>query len=178
MVRSTDRVEALILTLAVVVALLAVPIAAAVGTAVHDARRDHYAGQAASRSLVSATITEVPTFADGPPHGATTVQALWSVGETEHTGALAAPTTSKVGDTVQIWVDNNTGKWSAEPTSTARAALEAVTAALLIWTGVAGAVLVLYIGTRATCDRIRFTRWQLGFADLVEHGDGRTRHHQ
>jgi hypothetical protein len=167
LVRRTDRVEALVLSLAVVVALLAVPIAAAVGTAVHDARRDHYAGQAATRSMVSATITEVPIFADGPPLGATTVQARWSVGGTEHSGALAAPATSKVGDSVQIWVDNNTGEWSAEPTSTARAALEAVTAALLIWTGVAGAVLVLYIGTRAACDRIRFTRWQLGFTALL-----------
>ena len=39
LVRASDRVEALVLVLAVVVSLLAAPIAAAVGTAVYDSRR-------------------------------------------------------------------------------------------------------------------------------------------
>ena len=45
LVRTTDRVEALVMVLTVVVSLLAVPIAAAAGTAVHDSRRLVYAEQ-------------------------------------------------------------------------------------------------------------------------------------
>ena len=43
LVRTTDRIQALVSVLTVVVTLLAAPIAAAIGTAVHDSRRDVYA---------------------------------------------------------------------------------------------------------------------------------------
>lgn len=174
LVRTMDRVEALILALAVVVSLLAVPIAAAAGTTVYDARRDHYTEQAATRSSVVATVTEVPTFRDGPPIGATTVQARWSVGGSEHTGAIAAPATAKVGDPAQMWVDNTTGAWAPAPASTTRAAAEAMTVALLMWLGAAGACMTLFVITRAVCRRTRFSRWQLGLDALVD-GDGHAR---
>jgi hypothetical protein len=41
-VRVTDRLEALVIVLAIVVSLLAAPVAGAVGTAVYDARRQQY----------------------------------------------------------------------------------------------------------------------------------------
>jgi hypothetical protein len=40
LLRASDRIEALVVALAVMVSLLAVPVAAAVGTAVHDSRGD------------------------------------------------------------------------------------------------------------------------------------------
>ncbi len=43
LVRTTDRIEALVSVLTVVVTLLAAPIAAAIGTQVYDSRRDIYA---------------------------------------------------------------------------------------------------------------------------------------
>ena len=60
LVRTTDRIEALVLVLAVAVSLLAAPIAAAVGTAVYDSRRQVYAEQADTRDTVAATVTDVP----------------------------------------------------------------------------------------------------------------------
>jgi hypothetical protein len=177
LVRNSDRIEALVLVLAVVVSLLAIPIAGAIGTVVHDSRRDHYAEQARNRSPVVATVTAVPTFSDGPPLGAITVPAQWSVGGTEHTGTLAAPSTAKIGDPIEIWVDNNNGAWVSAPTSTTRAAVEAVTVAVLIWLAVAGTATTLFITSRAACNRIRFARWQLGIDELVGHGGGHSRHH-
>ena len=56
LIRISDRVEALVLVLAVVVSLLAIPIAAAVGTAVHDSRSSLYAEQAQARRMVTATV--------------------------------------------------------------------------------------------------------------------------
>ena len=58
LLRASDRIEALVLALAVMVLLLAVPVAATVGTAVHDSRRDVYAQQHHTRHLVTATITD------------------------------------------------------------------------------------------------------------------------
>ncbi|MET0993627.1 MAG: hypothetical protein ABWY20_05890, partial [Mycobacterium sp.] len=46
LVRTIDRIEALVLVLAVVVSLIAAPIAAAVGTAVYDSSRQAYAEHA------------------------------------------------------------------------------------------------------------------------------------
>ena len=46
LIRAGDRVEALVVVFAVVVVLLAAPIAAAVGTAVYDSRSHLYAAQA------------------------------------------------------------------------------------------------------------------------------------
>ena len=58
LVRASDRIEAVVLVLAVVVSLLAAPIAAAIGTAVHDARRHVYIGQAQTRHTVAATVID------------------------------------------------------------------------------------------------------------------------
>lgn len=46
LVRGSDRLEAVIIVLAILVSLLAVPVAGAVGTAVYDARRAQYLTEA------------------------------------------------------------------------------------------------------------------------------------
>jgi hypothetical protein len=60
LVRTTDRIEALVFVLAVAVTLLAAPITAAVGTAVFDSSRHVYVEQAHTRYTVTATVTDVP----------------------------------------------------------------------------------------------------------------------
>ena len=64
LVRARDRVEGLIVVLAVMVSLIAVPISAAVGTAVHDSRSRAYAEQVQTRRLVTATVTGIVTLAE------------------------------------------------------------------------------------------------------------------
>jgi hypothetical protein len=170
LVRTTDRIEALVLVLAVVVSLLAIPIAAAVGTAVYDSSRQAYAEQAHTRHTVAATVTDVPAT-QIVRTGTTTVPARWTAGGAEHTGAVKAPSTTKTGDTVEIWVDHN-GAQAPAPTPTTRAAVEAATGALLIWISVTAVAATLSTLTRAVCDRIRFTGWQHDLDTLVGHGDG------
>jgi beta-lactamase regulating signal transducer with metallopeptidase domain len=171
LVRTTDRIEALVVVLAVVVSLLAIPIAAAVGTAVYDSRRQAYAEQADTRHTVPATVTDVPASQQILRTGTTTVPARWTAGGAEHTGAVKAPSTTKTGDTIEIWVDNN-GAQVPAPTPTTRAAVEAVTGALVIWISVAAIAATLFTVTRAVCDRIRLTGWQHDLDSLVGHGDG------
>jgi hypothetical protein len=173
LVRTTDRIEALVLVLAVVVSLLAAPIAAAVGTAVHDSRRHIYAEQAHTRHIVAATVTDVPASQQVLRTGTITVPVRWSAAGAEHTGAVMAQFTTKTGDPIEIWVDKN-GAQVPAPTPTTLAAVEAVTGALVIWISVAAAAATLFTVTRAVCDRIWLTRWQHDLDSLVGHGDGHT----
>jgi hypothetical protein len=171
LVRTTDRIEALVVVLAVVVSLLAVPIAAAVGTAVYDARSQAYAEQADTRHTVPATVTDVPASPQILRTGTTTVPARWTAAGAEHTGAVKAPSTAKTGDTVEIWVGHS-GEQAPAPTPTTRAAVEAVTGVLVIWVSVAAIAATLSTLTRAVCDRIRLTGWQHDLDSLVGHGEG------
>jgi hypothetical protein len=173
LVRTTDRIEALVLVLTVVVSVLAAPIAAAVGTEVHDSRRHVYAKQAHTRHSVAATVTDVPASQQVLRTSTITVPARWSAAGAEHTGAVKAQSTDKTGDRIAIWVDNK-GAQVPVPTPTSRAALEAVTGALVTWMGVAAAAATLFAATRAVCGRIRFAGWQHDIDSLVGNGDGHT----
>ena len=145
LVRTTDRVEALVLVLAVVVSLLSAPIAAAVGTAVHDSSRHLYAEQAHTRHTVAATVTDVPASQQALRISTITVTARWSAAGAEHTGAVKAKSATKTGDSIEIWVEND-GVQVPAPKPTTRAAVEAVTGALLIWVGVGAAAATMFVG--------------------------------
>jgi hypothetical protein len=166
LLRASDRFEALVFALAVMVSLLAVPVAAAVGTAVHDSRHDLYAQQHHTRHLVTATITDDTAAQNISRTNTATMAARWSAAGAEHTGAVTAQSETKPGGHVAIWVDDN-GALTDEPTPTTRAGLDAVTAALFMWAGVTIAAAILLAGTRAVCDRIRANRWQHAIDTLV-----------
>jgi hypothetical protein len=171
LVRTTDRIEALVFVLALVVSLLAAPIAAAVGTAVYDSRRHIYAEQAHTRHTVAATVTDVPTPQQILRTGTTTVSARWTAAGAEHTGTVKAQPPVNTGDTVEIWVDSNGAQVTA-PTPTTRTAVEAAMGALVIWICVAATAATVFTVTRAVCDRIRFSRWQHDLDSMVGNGDG------
>lgn len=171
LVRRIDRIEALVLVLAVAVSLLAIPIAAAVGTAVHDSSRRAYAERAHNRHSVTATVTDVPASQQILRTGTITVPARWTAAGTEHTGTVKAQLTTKTGDPIEIWVDD-TGAQALAPTSTTRAAVEAVMSVLAIWISVAAIAATLSTLTRAVCDRIRSAGWQQELDSLVGNGDG------
>ncbi len=170
LVRTTDRIEALVFVLAVVVSLLAAPFTAAAGTAVYDSSRHIYAEQAHTRHTVTATVTDVPAT-QILRTGTITVSARWIAGGAEHTGAVETQSTTKTGDTSEIWVDG-TGAQVPAPTPTTRAAAEAAMGALVMWICVAAIAATLFTATRAVCDRIRFTQWQHDLDNLVGNGDG------
>jgi beta-lactamase regulating signal transducer with metallopeptidase domain len=171
LVRTTDRIEALVLALAVVVSLLAAPITAAIGTAVYDSNRHLYAEQAHTRHTVTATVTDVPASQQVLRTDATTVSARWTAVGTEHTGKVKAQSTTKPGDPSEIWVDDN-GAQVPAPTPTTHAAAEAAIGALVVWISVAAIAAALFTVTRGACDRIRFTGWQHDLDGMVGNGDG------
>ena len=152
LVRTSDWVEALVLVLTVFVSLLAVPIACAVGTAVHDSHQQLYAEQAQSHHNVTATVTDNNAAQQDSPTNRITLRDRWS------------------GSRV-----NNDDSTADTPTSTTRAAADAVMAAVATWLTVATAAALPFAVTRIVLDRARNKAWRRGIDNLVG-GDGHTSH--
>jgi class 3 adenylate cyclase len=171
LIRAGDRVEALVGVFAVVVVLLAAPIAAAVGTAVYDSRSHLYAQQAQNSHVVTAVVTDHKVTHRKALGQTVTVLARWFAAGTEHTGSVSAPPGVKTGDSIDIWVGED-GSHVGPPPKTAYD--EAVAFASLTWLGAAIAAAALIAGTRTFLNRARHARWQKDFDNLVVDGDGHT----
>jgi hypothetical protein len=159
LLRITDRLEALFLVLALAVPLLAVPISAAVGTAIHDSRSRLYTEQAQTRHTVSATVIG-DSHRSNPESQMVTVPARWFAAGAEQTGDVTAKRPAEVGDTIDIWVDND-GSPIGRPQMSALD--EAVAFGAAIWCALSLSGAALYLGVRMTLDRVRYTRWQQDF---------------
>jgi hypothetical protein len=165
LIRAGDRVEALVGVFAVVVVLLAAPIAAAAGTSVYDSRSHLYAAQAQNPHTVTATVTGDKFVRQDTLGQMVTVPARWFAAGAEHTGTVSAPPGVKTGDSIDVWVAED-GSHIGPPLRTALDA--AVAAAEAIWFGAAIAAAALVAGTRAILNRARHARWQKDFDKLVE----------
>jgi len=152
LVRTSDWIEALVLVFTVFVSLLAVPIACAVGTAVHDSHHQLYAERPQTRHTVTATVTDDNAAQQDSPTSMITVSDRWRGAGVNH-GTSPADT----------------------PTPSARAAGDAVMAAAATWLTVAIAAAVPFAVTRIVLKRVRNKAWQLGIDNLVG-GDGHNRH--
>jgi hypothetical protein len=165
LIRTTDRVEALILVLAVAASLIAIPVSAAVGTAVHDSRSRLYAEQVQTRRPVTATVTGESHPRRNVERPTVTAPARWFAAGAERTGDVTAPLTAKVGDDIEIWIDDD-GLPVARPMNTARD--EALAFAVATWWGVSLMTVALFARARITLDRLRYDRWQQSFDRLVK----------
>ncbi|MCV7221509.1 hypothetical protein H7I95_11395 [Mycolicibacterium elephantis] len=174
LVRGVDRLEAVIVLITASVALMAVPVAGAVGTAVHDSRSQVYAQQAQSRHPWTATVTGDAISADelditagipAMPRQTITVPARWVVDGSEHRGMVNAAPTVALGDRVDIWIDDD-GRLVGEPAPQSRAPAEAVAAALGVWLGITAGVAVVGAFARVALNHARDARWQYDIDSL------------
>ncbi len=165
---ATDRIDSIVAVLAIVVALLAVPVAAGVGTAVYDSNRQVYVQQAQTRQNITATVTD---DAAKPDLRRSTIRMTvrWQWAATEHTGILRVPSSVNHGDSVAIWVDDD-GRMVGAPRSTNTALLDAVVVAAATWLTVAALATALVIGVRTLNVRMREAAWQRGI-DRLLRGD-------
>jgi hypothetical protein len=168
LLRHTDRLEALVVLVALVVSLIALPLAAAVGIAVYDARNSRFTQEGRDRHKVVATVLETET------EGASSivVQARWPVAAGERTGPLQLSTQANVADRVEVWVDKE-GNPVAPPTPTWHAVGDAYGATLAILLFAAVTITCLPTGLRSRLDRERNVQWERELTGL-EEGGGRT----
>ncbi len=168
LLRRTDRLEALVVSLAVFASLVAVPLSGVAGATVYGARERLYAQESHERHRVTATVTE--TMVEGS--GATVVRATWPGPTGARTGTFELARAARAGQSFEIWVGKD-GTAGFPPTPQWHAVFDAVVlagAALLI----AGFALLTFVA--AVCSRLNRARdcaWEREIRSLVEDG-GRT----
>jgi len=173
LVRDSDRLELLIVSLGILVVLIAAACAGALGTAVHDARSSVYTAQAQTRQTVIARAIDDSTIVFGDHEYPTTrVNARWQASGTEHGGTLTVDKVVKAGEPLRIWVDRNGDRVDA-PTPTSQAGVDAVGVAYATWQLVALAAAGLICWGRSRLERRRDSAWEREIRCLVDDDSGR-----
>ena len=168
LLRRTDRIEALVMLVALVVSLVAIPVAAAVGIAVYDLRDSRFAQEGRDRHTEVAAVLETET------EGArsTVVQARSPATAGERTGLIQLTTQAKVGDRIEVWVDKDSNP-VAPPTPTWHAVGDAYGATMATLLFVAVTMISFVTGVCSRLDRERNAQWERELRCLEEDG-GRT----
>jgi hypothetical protein len=181
LVRSSDRLEALILIWVFVTALAITPLAGAIGTAVHETHARVYAEQWRDRHPVTAMVIDSPTTTVVEDAIAMSERARavvrapvgWRFDGVDHTEILKVDPTVKLGDRVDIWVDGG-GHRVAAPTPKSQAGINALLVGTASWLGLMAGATGLSALARAGLARRRDAGWDRELRTLVDNGGDRT----
>jgi hypothetical protein len=175
LVRTSDRIEAMVVVLAVALSLVAAPFACAIGTNVHEAGSRVYAEEAHTRHILTAIVTLTEdSAATGRPYAVIrTVHARWRAEGIERTDAFKWDRAVKAGDEIGIWVDTHGNRVSPLPPPW-RAAVDGACAAVTIWLGVVAAAAALVALVRWRLDRLHDAGWEREIRSLADNDGGRT----
>jgi hypothetical protein len=174
LVRTSDRFEAFAMLLTLLLAILAVPVAGALGTAVYDNQIHVFADERMARHLVEAKATHDSAVTALPYQFSYVSEVRWEFAGKIHTGVASTRSRMKVGDQTSVWVDA-AGEFAPPPRGDEDAAAGAVIAALGLWIAIAGGATAAYALLRACLNHLRHAAWDRALADLAEN-DGRTNH--
>lgn len=173
LVRRSDRVESVVSILAVTLVLLALPIAGAVGTAVHASRSAVYQEQMRTRHTVSATVLADGSSTVRPYAVSFDVHARWYDHGVAHEDVFGWDRPASLGEKLTIWVDG-AGAYTGPPMPPRRAVSDAVVAGAVLWLSVVTVVAALTGLVRFRIERRRHAQWDQGLRGLVGDGGGRT----
>ncbi|WP_082956121.1 hypothetical protein [Mycobacterium sp. E3339] len=163
LLRRSDRIEAMVVLVAIAVSLLGVPVAGVIGATTYGARDKVYTQEARERHRVVATVDE----ARAEDFGVTVAQAKWPGPNGERGGTLELSERVQAGGTVDIWVDGD-GNPVVPPPPTWLAAAEAVGVAVVAALGVTMAMAALVAVVRSRLDRARDALWERDIELLAE----------
>jgi hypothetical protein len=172
LVRTSDRIEAAVVTLAAVVVVIAAACAGALAMMVHDARAQMYIEQAKTRHPVVAIAVEDSKKTIAAETTASTVYARWQTNATDHAATLSWDEDVKAGDRLQIWVSAD-GNRVGQPSPISRAVTDAVSVAIVAWLSVVLAIAGMVSAVRAYASATRDAQWERGIRCLFD-GEGCT----
>jgi hypothetical protein len=173
LMRTSDRIEAAVVTLAGLLVVVAAACAGVIGTMIHDAEAQNYLEQARTRHAVVAIAVDDSKPAVSSETTASRVYARWQANGVVHADILGWDYAVKAGDPLQIWVDGD-GNRVDRPTPVERAAADALTAAIVGWLIVALAAAQVVCAVRAHANRMRDAQWEREIRYLVDDDGGRT----
>jgi hypothetical protein len=177
LVRTSDRIDAAVATLAVVVVIIAAAFAGVLGTIIHDNQTQKYLQQAQTRHAIVAKAIDDTDSAAAPETTAFTVHAQWQFNGVIHTDLIGWGDAVKAGEPLHIWVDDR-GTRAERPSPIARAAVDALSAAVIGWLIVVAAAAQVVLAVRAHATRMRNTQWERDIRCLIDDEGGRTNHSQ
>jgi hypothetical protein len=177
LVRASDRIDSAIIALALLVVVIATACAGVVGTAVYDAKAQLYRGQAQTRHAIVATAVTDSEPAVSPGTTAFTVQARWRLSGIDHVDLIGWNNSVKADEQLQIWIDD-LGNRVEKPSPVERAAVDALSAAVVGWLIVIAATAQVVVVVRAHTSRMRDAQWERDIRCLVDEDNGRTNRSQ
>lgn len=176
LVRRWDRAENCLLISIAVLALLAVPVLAAIGSTVHAQQLQIVAHQQTSRAPA---VAELLDDAPGRSHAvrgevdrSTDVRATWtSPSGARHEGDVSAPYGAKRGSEVDIWLDA-TGEPVSRPVTPVDAAFAAIAAAAGTWAALVTVLAVIFLAVRTLLNRARYAAWAREWRHISSDSNG------
>lgn len=159
LMRTSDRIESAVVTLACSVVVIAAACAGVVGTIIHDTESQKFLQQAQTRHAVVATAIDDSKPAASSETTASTVHARWQVNGVDHADVLGWDYAVKAGEPLQIWVDSD-GNRVDQPTPIARADMDALSVAIVGWLIVVVAAARVVATVRAHVNRMRDAQWE------------------
>ncbi|GAA1205487.1 Rv1733c family protein [Prauserella alba] len=170
--RSWDRVEGVVLLLAILAPLVMLPFAAAAGSETYA--RDQRASAVQARGLYRAEATllaDAPSLTPLPARAGTSadevaVRAEWRLADgSRKVGTVRAEAGSLSGSTVPVWLDQR-GDPTQRPQPSAHAMASAIGAATALWLGTVTVCVGGYWLVRKLLDRRRFDQWEREWTDI------------
>ena len=173
--RTSDRVESAVFVIAVLVALLGVPVAAAIGSEVYAGQSVASTEQLSIRRQVTATLLE--DTGPGAANDVTSpaVRASWQAPDgTPRQGGVPAAHDLVTGSRIPIWVDDG-GRLTTPPLTSEGAVITAIGSAVLLWSGLVGVLCVAHLSTVHLHRRRNVRRWETEWAVVEPAWSRRTR---
>lgn len=167
LVRISDRIEVISHGLAVIVLLIAIPIAGTFAATIRQERAATYEAQAISRHESTALAIEDAAFHSHANSQTFDVKARWVGANGLHVDTIAVADMVHAGDHVGIWVDS-LGRHVDAPTPPDRAGTYAVGVATLSWLAFAAVAALALHGLRRTLNRARDREWDRDLESLAD----------
>lgn len=163
MSRGSDRFEWTVAFAVAVLALLAVPVSAAIGTATQTrlalAAYEQRTNGLRTAAVVLEDVPERPIGPSGLMETEAAVKATWTLPDGgSRTGLITAHSGTKAGDRVTIWLDES-GAQTRSPMRPGDITLSAVLTAVLTLLMAEIVLALAYTFTRALLDRVRLAQW-------------------
>jgi hypothetical protein len=169
LVRTSDRIEAAVALLVLILVLFAVPVAGALGTTAYDTRAHEYAAQRLTSHRVDAITTDGSSPSKMRYQDAFVTPVQWQFAGKQHIDTIRTPVRLKPGDHKPVWVDA-AGNRTVAPLTDRDAAIDAVSIAIASWIAVAGAGAAVLIVVHSRVNRRRYAGWDRELEDLADNG--------
>lgn len=169
LVRTSDRVEAAVGLLVLVLVILVVPIAGALGTTAYDTRTHEYAAQRLTSHRVEAIATDGSSPNKMRYQDAFVTSIRWQFAGKEHVDTIRTPVKLEPGDHQPIWVDA-AGNRTVAPLTDRDAAIDSVSIAIASWLAVAGVGAAVLVAVHSRANRRRYADWDRELEDLADNG--------